>query len=55
LPVLVFAVLIAGGMQSVSKAFRRLTQVELWVRRATGGVFIIIGIYYSLAYNFGVL
>jgi cytochrome c-type biogenesis protein len=55
LPVLLFAVLMAGGMQSVSKAFRRLTQVELWMRRATGGIFIAVGIYYSLAYIFNLL
>lgn len=55
LPVLLFAVLMSGGMQSVSKAFRRLTQVELWMRRATGSIFIAVGIYYSLASIFNLL
>jgi cytochrome c biogenesis protein CcdA len=55
LPVFLFAVLIAFGAQSVAKAFNKLTQIELWVRRATGGVFILIGIYYCLVYIFNVL
>jgi len=55
LPVFLFAVLIAFGAQSVAKAFNKLTQIELWVRRATGGVFILIGIYYCLVYIFDVL
>jgi cytochrome c biogenesis protein CcdA len=55
LPVLGFAVLIAAGTQSIGKWFQKLTQVDLWARRATGAIFIIIGVYYSLAYIFGVL
>ncbi len=55
LPVFLFAVLIAFGAQSVAKAFNRLTQIELWVRRATGGIFILIGIYFCLVYIFDVL
>ena len=55
LPVFLFAALIAFGAQSVAKAFNKLTQIELWVRRATGGIFILIGIYYCLVYIFDVL
>ncbi len=55
LPAFLFAVLIAFGTQSVAKAFNRLTQIELWARRATGGIFILIGIYYCLVYVFDVL
>ena len=54
LPVFLFAVLMAFGAQSVAKAFNRLTQLEWWVRRITGGIFILIGIYYCLVYIFGV-
>ena len=54
LPVILFAVLIAFGAQSVGKAFNKLTQIERWIRRVTGGIFILIGIYYCLAYIFGV-
>jgi len=42
LPVFLFAVLMAFGAQSVAKAFNRLTQLEWWVRRITGGIFILI-------------
>jgi len=54
LPVLFFSVLIALGARSLGSAFDRLSRVEWWARRITGGVFITVGIYYSLAYIFGV-
>lgn len=54
LPVLLFAVLIAFGAQSVGKAFNKLTQLELWIRRVTGGIFILVGIYYCLMYIFNI-
>ena len=54
LPVFLFAVLIALGAESVGKVFSGLTRIEWWFRRATGGIFVIIGIYYCLAYIFGV-
>jgi cytochrome c biogenesis protein CcdA len=54
LPVLVFAILIALGAQSVSRAFNRLSQVEKWARPVTGGVFIAVGVYFSLTYIFEV-
>jgi cytochrome c biogenesis protein CcdA len=46
LPVFVFAVLIALGAKSVAVAFKRLTALEVWARRITGGVFVGIGIYF---------
>jgi cytochrome c-type biogenesis protein len=52
LPVIVFAFLLAFGTQAVAKTFNRLTQIEKWVRRITGIVFILVGIYYSLIYIF---
>lgn len=54
LPVFLFAVLIAFGAQSIGKTFNRLTQIEWWVRRVTGVIFILIGIYYCLAYIFDI-
>jgi threonine/homoserine/homoserine lactone efflux protein len=54
LPVLAFAVLIAGGAESVSKAFNRLAQVDKWARTVTGVVFVGVGIYFCLAYIFQV-
>ena len=54
LPVFLFAVLMAFGAQSVAKAFNKLTQLEWWVRRITGGIFIVIGIYFCLAHIFNI-
>ena len=55
LPVFVFSFLIAFSAQLVGKVFNKLTQIELWVRRITGGVFVIVGIYFCLVYIFRVL
>lgn len=54
-PVLDFAVLIAVGAQSVGRAFNALTKIENWARRVTGIVFLIIGIYYALKFDFNVI
>ena len=55
LPVLLFAVLIAFGVQKVGAAFNRIKQFELWARRVTGTVFIAVGIYYCLKFIFQVI
>jgi cytochrome c biogenesis protein CcdA len=54
LPVIVFAVLIAFGAQAVGKAFNRITAFEVWARRITGVLFIVIGVYFSLRFVFRV-
>ena len=54
LPVVVFAVLIAVGAGSLGKVFNKLTQFEWWARRITGAVFIVVGVYLTLEYVFGV-
>ncbi len=48
LPVVLFAVIIAWGTYSLSKAYNRITQIEWWARRITGIVFIFVGIYLSI-------
>ncbi len=53
LPVLLFAVLIAVGAKSVGEMFNKITKFELWIRRITGIIFILIGIYYCLMHVFG--
>jgi cytochrome c-type biogenesis protein len=53
LPVIVFAFLMAFASNYVGRAFNRLAQVERWVRRVTGVVFILAGIYYCLTYIYG--
>lgn len=54
LPVFVFALLIALGVQWVGKVFQKISRVEFWMRRITGGIFVVIGIYLSLVYIFRV-
>ncbi|MGC9159159.1 MAG: aromatic aminobenezylarsenical efflux permease ArsG family transporter [Terracidiphilus sp.] len=50
LPVFAFAVLTASGAGFLSRVFDRLTSVEVWARRATGVLFIFLGIYLSWNY-----
>jgi threonine/homoserine/homoserine lactone efflux protein len=47
-----FAIAIAVGAQSAASAFNRLSRVESWVRRGTGAIFILVGIYYCLRFIF---
>ncbi len=54
LPVAVFALMIALGTQSVGKAFDALGRIEWWLRRVTGVIFILVGMYYVLSHVFGV-
>ena len=49
-PVIAFALLIAFASQRLGSAFNRLTQIERWVRRITGLIFVVAGLYYSLLY-----
>lgn len=55
IPVIVFGIAIAIGITAVSHWFHRLTTVEHYVRKVTGIVFILIGIYYILAHLLHVL
>ncbi|MFA5725763.1 MAG: aromatic aminobenezylarsenical efflux permease ArsG family transporter [Candidatus Omnitrophota bacterium] len=50
LPALLFAVAIALGVTSLSRWFNRLTKAEYYMRKITGVVFILVGIYYFAAY-----
>lgn len=51
LPVFAFGLLIAMGASSLAKAFHKVTQFELLARRITGIIFLIVGIYFTLAYT----
>lgn len=51
LPVLAFAVMIALGVASLSHWFQRLTVLELYMRKITGIIFIIVGVYYGIVYT----
>jgi cytochrome c-type biogenesis protein len=53
LPVALFSLIIAFGLQRLAEAYKALTGFEKWARKITGIVFIAIGIYYSLKNSFG--
>jgi cytochrome c-type biogenesis protein len=55
LPVIVFGLLIAFSTNAVAKAFHRATQIEFWVRKIAGVLFILIGVYLTLTNSFGLL
>lgn len=55
LPVMVFAVLLATSAQSVGKAYNVLAKIEWWARMLTGGIFVLVGVYFSLKYVFHVI
>ena len=54
LPVFIFGLLIALSANSLAKAFQKVTQFEIWARRITGIIFLIFGIYFTLAYTIGI-
>ncbi len=53
LPVFAFAVVLVFGVRSLGTFFHRLTQFELWARRVTGVLIILVGIYITGTYIFG--
>ncbi len=53
LPVIAVAFVLALSSQLIGKVFNVLKHVEWWARRVTGVVFILVGIYLSLVYIFG--
>ncbi|MDD5079239.1 MAG: aromatic aminobenezylarsenical efflux permease ArsG family transporter [Candidatus Omnitrophica bacterium] len=50
LPVLLFAFLIALGISSLNRWFKWMTRIEYIMRKATGLIFILAGIYYIWVY-----
>jgi sulfite exporter TauE/SafE len=55
LPVVLIAILIAGGAHSIGKTLDRTAQFALWARRVTGIVFVAIGVWFSVIYTLPVL
>lgn len=55
LPVMVFAVLLATSAQSVGKAYNVLAKIEWWARMLTGGIFVLVGIYFAIKHVFQVI
>ncbi len=52
LPVLFFALLLSLGTARVGKAFEKVQSFEGRARKFTGGLFILLGIYFSLVHIF---
>ncbi len=50
IPVVIFSVLIAVGARSIGVLFNKITQIEKWIRRITGLIFIGVGFYFMLEY-----
>lgn len=54
-PVIGFAVVIAYSARMAGLFFNRLAVFERWFRRITGGVFVLIGVYFCLKYVFRII
>jgi cytochrome c biogenesis protein CcdA len=52
LPVLGFAVVLAFGVTNLEKIFKQVRVLEYWMKRVTGIIFILVGIYYVSAHIF---
>ena len=55
LPVLLFAFLVAAGTGYINKLYYRITRIEFYTKKVTGIIFILVGIYYALAYIFEII
>lgn len=53
LPVVLFAVIIAFSINSVGKIYNLLVKFEFWMRKITGIIFILAGIYLTATHIFG--
>ena len=52
LPVLIVAILVAVGIKNIGTIFKKITVFEYWVRKTTGVIFILVGVYYVLTHIF---
>ncbi|OHE58145.1 MAG: cytochrome C biogenesis protein [Thermodesulfovibrio sp. RBG_19FT_COMBO_42_12] len=55
LPVLLFAFLVAAGTGYINNLYYRITKIEFYTKKVTGIIFILVGIYYALAYIFEIV
>lgn len=54
-PVFVFSVVIAFMAQRLAAVYAKVGQAERWARYVTGGVFLAVGIYFTLAFTLELL
>jgi len=52
LPVVLFAIIIAFSANSLGKAYNNLVKFEFWMRKITGVLFILAGIYFIATHIF---
>lgn len=52
LPVVVLAIVAASGTKALSSVLGKVGAFDAWARRATGGVFLVVGIYLSIRFVF---
>ena len=55
LPVLLFAFIFAAGAGYINNLYHRITRIEFYTKKGTGIIFILVGVYYALAYIFEVI
>lgn len=55
LPVLLFGVVLAFAAGQIGRVFDKVTVIERWMRRVTGILFLVIGLYFLLAFTFQVV
>jgi cytochrome c-type biogenesis protein len=53
LPVMAFSVVIALAAQRVGRVFAQVGVLEAWARRATGAIFLLLGLYFLARYTLG--
>lgn len=54
-PVLIFGVVLAFAAGQIGRVFDRVAVVERWMRRLTGVLFLVIGLYFLLAFTLRVI
>jgi hypothetical protein len=52
LPVLIVAIFVAVGIKNIGTIFQKITLFEYWIRKTTGVIFILVGVYYVLTHIF---
>lgn len=52
-PVVAIVLVLGFAANLLGRIMRRVSEVEWWLRRAAGAVFIAVGIYFTLAYSLG--
>ena len=55
LPVVAFAILLVFSANAMARAYQKLGQFERWARWITGLLFIVVGVYFCLAFIFRIV